>query len=241
MDGAIKALEALPPGSNGRDVLEALACMVSRSGLKVGDRLPPEIDIAQKLGISRGKVREALTAWQNMGIVSRNKRAGTRLAAEVTSNSIQVPLTLKLETESLLRTVAVRRPLELEAVRLTCRRMTPEHSKKILARAAELIAVHGEGLDWRKADSRFHAVIHEGTGNPLFAHVIGQIQHGFHAVYSAPLGQPHLGEKSIPLHLPLAQAIVSGDEEEAVQIMDRILDLLEEDARQVMEAQLETE
>ena len=67
-------------------------------------------------------MREALIAWQNMGIVTRNKKAGTILAAEVSSNAIQIPLTLKLEAESLLRTHAVRRPLEIEAVKIGCAR-----------------------------------------------------------------------------------------------------------------------
>ncbi|WP_275392747.1 GntR family transcriptional regulator [Aliiroseovarius sp. Z3] len=48
--------------------------MIEAEGLKVGDRLPPEVEIARRLGIGRAKVREALTSWQNMGIVVRNKK-----------------------------------------------------------------------------------------------------------------------------------------------------------------------
>ncbi|NVO58080.1 GntR family transcriptional regulator, partial [Rhodobacteraceae bacterium B1Z28] len=55
--------------------------MIDAEGLKVGDRLPPEVEIARRLGIGRAKAREALTSWQSMGIVVRNKKAGTRLAA----------------------------------------------------------------------------------------------------------------------------------------------------------------
>ena len=105
---ALDVLKPLKSGSSRRDVLEALSGMIESVGLRVGDRLPPEIEIAKRLGVSRAKVREALTAWQNMGIVVRNKKAGTRLAAEVFSNSIHLPVTLKLEVESLLRTHAVR-------------------------------------------------------------------------------------------------------------------------------------
>ncbi|CAN0604801.1 unnamed protein product, partial [Ectocarpus sp. 12 AP-2014] len=112
-----QVLDVLPRGSTSRDVLEALSRMIEQEQLRIGDRLPPEIEIARQLGIGRAKVREAMTAWQNMGIITRNKKAGTRLAAEVISNAIHLPVTLKLEAESLLRTHAVRRPLELETVR----------------------------------------------------------------------------------------------------------------------------
>ncbi|WP_328803316.1 FadR/GntR family transcriptional regulator, partial [Ruegeria haliotis] len=75
------SLKELPPGSTSRDVLDALSEMIDAEGLKVGDRLPPEVEIARRLGIGRAKAREALTSWQSMGIVVRNKKAGTRLAA----------------------------------------------------------------------------------------------------------------------------------------------------------------
>lgn len=229
------ALQALPARSTSRDVLDALARMIEINALKIGDRLPPEIEIARRLGIGRAKVREALTAWQNMGIVTRNKRAGTRLAAEVTTNAIHLPMTMKLEMESLLRTHAVRRPLEIETVRLAARNCSVRDGKIIMARVAELMASYEADEDWRPADYRFHSALQVASGNPLFGQLIQQIQQGFNAVYEAPFGQPHLGQESIPLHLPLAKAVVDRDESKAVKIMEDILDMVEAEVRQVME------
>jgi DNA-binding FadR family transcriptional regulator len=230
-------LKVLPSGSTGRDVLNALSKMIEAEGLKVGDRLPPEVEIARRLGIGRAKVREALTSWQNMGIVVRNKKAGTRLAAEVSTNAIHLPLTLKLEAESLLRTHAVRRPLEVEAARMAALNCTEEHGRLITARVAELIAVHAAGEDWREADYRFHTSLHEATGNPLFGQLIHQIQQGFNEVYEAPFGQPHLGQATIPLHTPLAEAVVTGNADEAARIVGEIMDMVESEILQIMECQ----
>lgn len=230
-------LDVLPANSTSRDVLDALSRMIEKEELKIGDRLPPEIEIARQLGIGRAKVREALTSWQNMGIVIRNKKAGTRLAAEVSSNAIHLPVTLKLEAESLLRTHAVRRPLELETVRLAARNCDKHNAKLILARAAELAAVFEANEDWRAADYRFHAALQSACGNPLFGQLIQQIQQGFNEVYEAPFGQPHLGAASIPLHAPLADAVVAGDEVEAVHLVSQIMDMVEAEIRQVMETQ----
>lgn len=228
--------ETLPSGSTSREVLDALTRAIETHNLSVGDRLPPEIEIAQGLGISRAKVREALTSWQNMGIVTRNKKAGTRLAAEVVSNAIHLPVTLKLEAESLQRTHAVRRPLEIETVRLAAQNATDQEKRIIMARVTELIAVHAAGEDWREADYRFHGALQDACGNPLFGQLIQQIQQGFNEVYEAPFGQPHLGEGSIPLHLPLAEAVVAGDADKAARIMEEILDQVEGEIRKVMEA-----
>ncbi|MGI9494183.1 MAG: FadR/GntR family transcriptional regulator [Geminicoccaceae bacterium] len=231
---AADQIQPLKAGSSGRDVLNALSRMVERAGLGIGDRLPPEIELAERLGIGRAKVREALIAWQNMGIVTRNKKAGTILAAEVSTNAIQIPLTLKLEAESLLRTHAVRRPLEIEVVRLAARNVHEMQGRLIMARMAELMAVYEAGEDWREADHRFHDAIHEASGNPLFNQLIHQILKTFHEIYDAPFGEPQLGRETIPMHKDLAEAVVAGDEETAAGIMAAILDRLEDDVRAVM-------
>ncbi len=235
--GAVDKLRPLPAGSTSRDVLDALSMMIEAEGLKIGDRLPPEVVIAKRLGIGRAKVREALTGWQNMGIVVRNKKAGTRLAAEVSSNAIHLPLTLKLEAESLLRTHAVRRPLEIETVRLAATHCTEEQGRIIMARVAELFATYSAGEDWRKADYRFHASMQDACGNPLFGQLIQQIQQAFNEIYETPFGQPHLGQESIPLHVPLAEAVVGGQPDEATRIMKEIMDMVETEIRKIMERQ----
>jgi len=228
---AADQIETLEAGSGGRDVLNALLRMVERAGLGIGDRLPPEVELAERLGIGRAKVREALIAWQNMGIVTRNKKAGTILAAEVSQKAVQIPLTLNVEAESLLRAHAVRRPLEIEAVRLAARQVSERQGRVIVARAAELIAVYEAGEDWREADNRFHDAIHEASGNPLFNQLIRQIQKTFHEIYDAPFGEPELGRATIPMHQGLADAISEGDEEAAATIMAEIMDRLEDDVR----------
>ncbi|MGB5557733.1 MAG: FadR/GntR family transcriptional regulator [Paracoccaceae bacterium] len=217
-----------------RDVIDALIDLIEGSGLGVGDRLPPEVELARRLNVGRSTIREALKAWQSMGIVVRNKGAGTRLSAVVSANAIHVPLTLKLEAESLLRTHSVRRPLEIEAVRLATANATDQDRRVITARVAELLAVYEAGEDWRPADHRFHAAIHEATGNPLFGQMIHQIQKAFHDIYEAPFGQPHLGSDTLPLHRDLAEAIANRESDRAAKIAAQIMDMVETEVLEVM-------
>lgn len=221
----------------GRDsgVLDAIVALIEREGLGIGDRLPPEIELAERLGVARSSIREAMKSWQSMGIVTRNKGAGTTLSAEISSRSIHLPLTLKLEAESLIRTHAVRRPLEIEASRLAARNATEQERKVILARVAELDAVYEAGEDWRPSDHRFHAAIHDATGNPLFGQLIWQIHHAFHDIYDTPFGKAHLGESTIPFHRPLAEAIAAGNETRAAELTAEILDIVETEVRREME------
>lgn len=217
-----------------RDVMDDLVALIVAEGLKPGDRLPPEMELALRLGVSRHKLREVLTAWTRVGIVSRNKGAGTVLAAPITGRTLHLPLAVTIEAESLLRTLAVRRPLEIEAVRLAARDATPAMRDGIIARMLDLMATFESGADWRAADRALHAAVHNATGNPLFGQLIGQLQRAFDTIYETPFGMPHLGADTIPLHRPLAEAVVAGQAEEAAGLMARILDDTEAAARTIM-------
>ncbi|MCR9061229.1 MAG: GntR family transcriptional regulator, partial [Rhodobacteraceae bacterium] len=86
-----------------RDVPHALIKLIEDEGLQVGDRLPPELELVHRLGFGRSTIRETLKTWESMGVVSRNKGAGTRLIAEMSRNTLRVALTIKHEAESLIR------------------------------------------------------------------------------------------------------------------------------------------
>lgn len=216
-----------------RDVAQLLAALVEAEGLGIGDRLPPEVELARRFGIGRSTVREALRQWESLGIITRNKGGGTRIVAEVSTRSLHLPLTVQIEADSLSRMLAVRRPLEIEAVRIATRVADPAARRRILLRMLELMEVYEAGEDWRPADRLFHAAIHDATGNPLFAKVIHQIHRAFHDLYDAPFDQPQLGASTIPIHRDLAEAIVAGDEEKAVTIISGILSDVDEAAIQI--------
>ena len=218
-----------------RDVANALIGLIEDGGLKVGDRLPPELQLVQRLGFGRSTIRETLKTWETMGVVSRNKGAGTRLTAEVSRNAHHVSLTIKHEAESLLRMQEVRRPLEVEAVRVAACKASENDRRIINARAAELIAVFEAGEDWRDADVRFHQSIHEATGNPLFGQIIEQIRGCFHDIYQTPFGKPQLGEETIPMHRPLADAIIAGNEVAAVKLAADIIDFVCQETKSIAE------
>ena len=99
---------------------------------------------------------------------------------------------------------------------------------------AELMAVFDAGEDWREADNRFHAAIHQASGNPLFHQLIRQIQQTFNEIYEAPFGEPQLGKATIPMHRDLALSIVEKNEDHAVAIMSRIMDHVEDEVRTIM-------
>ncbi|MDE0209553.1 MAG: GntR family transcriptional regulator [Boseongicola sp.] len=70
----------------------ALEGRLASSGPGPGDRLPPERDLSERLKISRGKLRKALTALGAEGIVERHAGAahscGQRRPPEAAPNRL---------------------------------------------------------------------------------------------------------------------------------------------------------
>ncbi|NRA88377.1 MAG: FadR family transcriptional regulator [Rhizobiales bacterium] len=219
------------------EVIDALIAMIEQAGLKVGDRLPTENELAKQLEVGRSTIREALKAWQGMGIITRNKGAGTILEAEIFSNSVFVPISLRLEAESLLRTHSVRGVLEIEASKLAAANANDEQRKLIAAKFDILIDEFEKGNDWRAADAEFHTAINDASDNPLFGQMINQLHDVFHNIYEEPFGQAKLGQASIPLHRALSEAVVKGDVDGAGRAMQAIVDLVQTEVQAMINEQ----
>ncbi len=56
---------------------EALSNMISDGTYGPGDRLPPEPELAEQLGISRATLREALRSFEDRGLITRRRGKGT--------------------------------------------------------------------------------------------------------------------------------------------------------------------
>lgn len=84
---------------NVREYQKAVDCICSEIGngsISVGDRLPTERMLAEKLGISRNSTREALRSLENMGIVESVRGSGNYYTGNVSKKFTQMIRTLLL-------------------------------------------------------------------------------------------------------------------------------------------------
>lgn len=94
-----------------------------------------EIQLAEKLGVSRTPIREAIRKLELEGLVLMIPRKGAEVA--------------RISEKSMRDVLEVRRSLEELAIELACERMTEEDFKELdLAQNAFKKAVAGE-LPWR--------------------------------------------------------------------------------------------
>jgi GntR family transcriptional repressor for pyruvate dehydrogenase complex len=233
-DTALSYLEPLENRTRNVAVLDALADMVERAGLKIGDRLPPEISLAASLGVGRSTIREALNRWEGLGIIRRRRGDGTYLAAKVQTSRGLVPTMVRLEGEALLRLLEIRRTLENDVVRKATANATPKQRQDISRLCDILLSDVDSGRPWRKADHAFHGAIYDASGNPMYGQILTNLDHALERGDMSPFNRDAFGLESFPMHRDLADAIVAEDSELAVAAINRILDTVEDEVRGII-------
>ena len=208
-------------------MLDALAEMIERAGLGVGDRLPPEISLAERLGVGRSTIREALNRWEGLGIIRRRRGAGTFLVARVPSSRGLVPTMIRLEGEALLRLLEVRRALENEVVRKATLNANAGAAPAKSRRLCDALLIEVDARrPWRKADAAFHGAIYDASGNPMFGQILLRLDHALERSQESPFGRDEFGMDSFPPHRDLADAILAADADAACAAINHILDVV---------------
>jgi len=156
-------LSALTPS---RDLL---VTWLDKSGVAPGDRLPPERDLSEKLDISRGELRKAMTALEAEGLVERHVGRGTFLRAPATVSPGSQMLVAELsQVTSPHHAMMARLSLEPElagyaTIHATSQQVAEARDLANAMRAAKSWA------DYEELDARLHELIAIASGNPLLA------------------------------------------------------------------------
>ena len=231
---ALAFLDPIDHPSRGVAVLDALAEMIERAGLQVGDRLPPEIALATTLGVGRSTIREALNRWEGLGLIRRRRGDGTYLTAKVQTSQGPLPTMVRLEGEAILRLLDMRRVIESGTVRRAAQNATLRQRTEISRLGDHLLNVVAAGFPSRAADAAFHGAICDATGNPMFGQILQRMDDAFERSAESPFSVPGFGLASFPPHRHLADAIVACDPDAAGAALNTIIDRVEAEIRQII-------
>src|SRR2546430_12024541 len=148
----------------------AIMKMLTSGELGAGDRLPPERDLALRLGVPRSTVREAIRGLEMMRVLQVRHGEGifvTSLDAALLLEATGFAMQLMRDHE-VLDLLELRAILEGGAASLASARITDEQLRSLLRRLEELDAA-ATADELLEADIAFHAGIAAGTGNVMLA------------------------------------------------------------------------
>jgi DNA-binding GntR family transcriptional regulator len=198
----IEPLEAAAPLR--QRVYEQLEDLIIYGLLPPGEHLV-ESDLAERLGVSRIPVREALQLLHSNGWVELRPRYG----AFVYQPSLQ-------EVDDVFN---VRTLLEVESARLAATNATDEAVRGLreTLRAGDAAVERGEEEELVKLNSTFHSQITEIAGNGVLAELIGRLDKRIRWYFTSVVSRR--GRASWKEHADLVDAIEARDPKRAAEIM----------------------
>ena len=160
----------------GAQVIEHVRREIEAGRLGPGDRLPPERELARKMGVSRPSLRSGLRSLTAMGIITARRGAGTFIV-EGPPQLGKAPLQFlaALHGFTLDQIYEARRLLEVGASGLAAERASGEHIADMADEIAGMFATLEDPQAFLKHDLGFHRAVSAGSGNPIIATIIGTL------------------------------------------------------------------
>jgi GntR family transcriptional repressor for pyruvate dehydrogenase complex len=213
-------------------VSERLSAQIG-TALQPGDALPPERELAERYGVGRSSVREALRMLESRGLI-QSRGSGTFVVA-AWRNPFQEPLSAMVAGEDVDRTqlFEVRRMLEAEAAALAAKRRSQGDLELMHEATDEMERAVDSADAYISADIRYHLVIAEATGNRLLLHLMQAIRERLTEMFGTVYRFPGGPERSIAQHRLITQAIAAGDGEQARRLMTEHIVRVEQELAQI--------
>lgn len=210
-------------------VLGRIEEQILAGNLHVGDRLPPERELVELLGVSRAAVREALRVLEAQGVlrprVGTGPASGSVIAA-LPSEGLSQLLRLHIALASFAHddVAEARATLERSSARLAAERAT----RADLARMREpLLRMDEQGLapeEFNDFDTGFHVAVAEAGGNRLVADMTIAVRNAVrHTLLSAFQRLPDweaVANRLRAEHHGVYDAIAAGDGERAGELVE---------------------
>lgn len=186
-----------------RDVVfHTLRRAILTGQLKPGERLM-EVHLANKLGVSRTPIREAIRKLELEGLVTMIPRRGAEVA--------------QITEKSLKDVLEVRRALDVLSVELACERITKEEMEELYRACQEFekAAREKEPSVIAQADVRLHDIIVDATRNQRLKQLVNNLSEQMYRYRFVYIQEANQYENLIEEHREVYESIVERNKERA--------------------------
>ena len=157
-------------------IQEQLKLYIIENEMKSGDPFPTEHDLAEKLGISRTSIREALKRLETLGIIEVRPGVG-RFIGELNFKAILkgLPYNLEMDTKNFQEVLEVRFCLESWFIAKDINKFSKEsiaQSKEILKKLEIQVLNNLEEKESVEIHSQFHCALYKNSDNSLLINLI---------------------------------------------------------------------
>lgn len=207
-----------------RDALAAhLETEIVGGALPAGAKLPSERRLAERYGVSRPIVREALRSLVERNLVEIQPARGAFVRhVRATDAAGHLDALYRRSQATPRDLVEARTMLECTAVELAAQRATPEDLDAV-ARALAEFDRSATIVEQARYDMAFHLAIARAAHNPVIETMFGSITALTVELMLRSLGDPAVARVSVPIHREISQALRNRDTARARAAMARHL------------------
>ncbi|GAA3866447.1 FadR/GntR family transcriptional regulator [Celeribacter arenosi] len=156
-------------------VVRQIELLILRGILRPGERLPAERDLAERLGVSRPSLRDAIAQLTQSGLLDTRANAGI-FVADVLGSAFSPALTRLFgsHNEAVFDYIDFRRDMEGLAAERAARAASDTDLKVIAQIFQKMEAVHPkrDPSDEARLDAEFHLSIIEASHNVVMLHMM---------------------------------------------------------------------
>ncbi|WP_332664763.1 FadR/GntR family transcriptional regulator [Aeromicrobium sp.] len=198
-------------------VAEQITGWIGENGLKPGDRLPPERELATRLGVSRATVSQALVALEVIGVVA--VRHGDGAVLTETRSSTKIIDAIRAHATRMPEIIEARDALESKLAALAAQRRSDDDMARIDAALDEMARDIEDGGRGVEGDELFHAAITAAAHSSLLSRMMAEISDLILETRIESLSQPGRPRDSLKAHRKIADAIRAKDPRAAAEAM----------------------
>lgn len=192
--------------------IDSIREMISSGALSPGDQLPPEQELADQLGVSRGSLREAVRALSQINVLDVRRGDGTYVTSLSPSellSGLSFAMEL-LQTHGVDEVLEVRRMLLPAATALAAQRITAEQLVA-MHRVYDELEAATDPAEVARLQRDFQALVGDATGNETLSSILSAIQLRDENLRRAWLASPKRREVALAHDRMLLEAFESGD------------------------------
>lgn len=191
-----------------KQVVEQLAQRIEAGDWKVGERIPPEPDLVEQLGVSRNTLREAVQALIHTGMLEARQGDGTYVRS---SSEFGAAMHRRLQRSAVIEILEVRYGLEREIARLAAQRRTTQDLANIREKLEHAYQVVHNQEAYTHADVAFHMAIVEATKNSVMIDLYKHMTESILFSVNSTLDIAGFMETQFKTHAELVEAIANQD------------------------------
>lgn len=181
------------------DAYTLILSAIDNGTYRPGDRLV-ESELAERFGVSRTPVREALQRLETQSMLTRDGRS--LIVATLDHNQLAELYTVRTELEAL-------------SARLAARHATREETRVLAAMVEEDRRLTGDASALARANRRFHHQIHLASHNRYLVQQLDIVHRTMALMAHSSLAVPGRSQKALDEHAAIVAAIAKGDAEAA--------------------------